>query len=91
MLGHPSLGSTKSSFEKPKFFKALAQAPIFSPSCGLTKINPIFLGIMLHFLEDRIESLGEGSTGEIELYKDVLLDFEITKPSEAIRIKLPIL
>ena len=53
-----------------------------------SKINPIFLGIMLHFLEDRIESLGEGSTGEIELYKDVLLDFEITKPSEAIQNKI---
>jgi hypothetical protein len=37
LFGQLSRGETNRKFSKLKFFNDLAAAPIFSPSCGLTK------------------------------------------------------
>lgn len=44
------------------------------------KIDPIYLGIFLCSVESQIENLGEGSTGQTELYADVILDLEVQMP-----------
>ena len=40
IFGHPCFGLVIIKFLNPKFFNDLADAPIFSPSCGLIKIKP---------------------------------------------------
>ena len=40
IFGQPSLGFVIDKCLRPKFFNALAVAPIFSPSWGLIKIKP---------------------------------------------------
>ena len=43
LFGQFSFGFTKSNEEKPKFFKHLAENPIFSGNCGFTKTKPVLL------------------------------------------------
>ena len=45
------------------------------------KVDPVYLGIFLCSLESQIENLGEGSTGQTELYADVILDLEVEIPN----------
>lgn len=45
-----------------------------------TKIDPVYLGIFLCSVESQIENLGEGSTGQTELYADVILDLDVQIP-----------
>ena len=40
IFGQPHFGLVIIKLLNPKFFKALAQAPIFSPSCGFIRIKP---------------------------------------------------
>ena len=40
IFGQPHFGLVIIKFLNPKFFNDLADAPIFSPSCGLIKIKP---------------------------------------------------
>jgi len=44
------------------------------------KIDPVYLGIFLCSVESQIENLGEGSTGQTELYADVILDLDVQIP-----------
>lgn len=44
------------------------------------EIDPIYLGLFLCSVESQIENLGEGSTGQTELYPDVILDLEAQIP-----------
>lgn len=44
------------------------------------KVDPVYLGIFLCSVESQIENLGEGSTGQTELYVDVILDLDVRIP-----------
>lgn len=44
------------------------------------KVDPVYLGIFLCSVESQIENLGEGSTGQTELYADVILDLQVQIP-----------
>lgn len=44
------------------------------------KVDPIYLGVFLCSVESQIENLGEGSTGQTELYVDVILDLDVRIP-----------
>jgi type I restriction enzyme S subunit len=59
-------------------FSVDTHVTIVRPDPG--EIDAVFLGIFLCSVESQVENLGEGSTGQTELYADVILDLEVLIP-----------
>ncbi len=67
-------------FESPKH-RITVDSHVSIVRADEKKVNPIFLGYILKKSEQLIESLAEGSTGQTELSRKKLQEFEVSLPS----------